>query len=216
MNVKDKKIFKSDISFTDSAIYTKDLFPYYGIIGFCGKQGSGKSYSALTLISRLNEMYNVRVISNIDIGIEHLKYNGIDSLFNYNYMADDTDGAIVFIDEMSDEFNNVKYKDFNTDWFLIINMLRKRHMLIIGTCPVFNRIQKAFREQFDFFVDCDNFILPLINRRLQINDIYIQRSVSMFDDSMFNFDFCKRQYLIHKKSIYNLYNSLELVDRKEN
>lgn len=214
MNIKDKKIFKNDISLVGSATYHSDIFPFYGLIAFCGKQGSGKSYSALTLIKYLHDNYNVDIISNIDIQLPHIKYDGIDSLLSYDYLSADSDGAVCFIDEMSDEFNNVKYKEFNADWFLVINMLRKRHIVIIGTCPVFNRINKAFREQFDFFIDCNNFLIPFINKRLQVNDIYNQRSVSMFDDSIFNYDHCKRQFIIHKVETYNLYNSLEIVERK--
>lgn len=204
------KLFNNNIWIKDNGKIENPPFPYHGIIGFCGKQGSGKSYSAVKLTKELASMYNIAVISNMNISVEDFyTFTNIEDVFS---LPDCYDGAIVLIDEITNVFNNLDYKDFDKRWFDIINMLRKRHILLIGTCPVFNRINKAFREQFDYFVDCAN--IHFFKWTFQNNDVYMSRSVSFFDETQFPFEFSQKNFFWHKKEIYNSYNTLELI-RKE-
>ena len=71
---------------------------------------------------------------------------------------------VLYIDEITSEFNSLDSKEFNTDWFTIINMMRKRNILIVGTCPLFTRLSKAFREQFDSWFICTKGLLGLCVR----------------------------------------------------
>lgn len=207
------ELFKNDLWIRDNGKIKNLPFPYHGIIGYCGKQGSGKTYSAVKLTYELYINYNVCIISNMnfDEDLEHIyKYTSIEDCFDIPLKYD---GGIILIDEITNVFNNLDYKTFDSRWFDVINMLRKRHILLIGTCPVFNRINKAFREQFDYFIDCSN--THLFKWTLQNNEIYKSRSVSFFDENNFPFEFLQKNYFWHKKNIYELYDTFELI-RKEN
>lgn len=205
------ELFKSNYLIKDNGKINPPAFPYYGIIGFCGKQGSGKTYSAVKLTKDLYDKYNILVISNLEIDVLNFDFFvSLEQLF----MLDLTqyDGAVLLIDEITNVFNNLDYKSFDTRWFDIINMLRKRHILLLGTCPVFNRINKAFREQFDYFIDCSNVGVYKWTR--QKNEVYKSISVSFFDENQFPFEFYQKWNFWHKKVIYDMFDTFKLI-RKE-
>lgn len=204
-------IFRNNFLPLHNGKINEPKFPHYGIIGYCGKQGSGKSYSAVKLVEDLLNAYdNICVVSNIPISCDYFyKFTNMKSLIN---LSANFDGCICLFDEITNLFNNLDYKNFDTRWFDLINMLRKRHILLIGTCPVFNRINKAFREQFDYFVDCKNVTFG--KWKFQVNEIYKSTSISFFDENQFPFEFYKINRFWHKDDIYKMYNSFEIV-RKE-
>lgn len=204
-------LYKNNYWIKDNGKINPPAFPYYGIIGFCGKQGSGKTYSAVKLTKELYDNYNILVMSNLEIDVPNFEmFKDLEQLFSLDLSQ--YDGAVLLIDEITNVFNNLDYKSFDTRWFDIINMLRKRHILLLGTCPVFNRINKAFREQFDAFIDCSN--VGFFKWTRQRNEVYKSISVSFFDENQFPFEFQKNWCFWHKKEIYEIYDTMKLI-RKE-
>lgn len=204
-------LYKNNYWIKDNGKVNPPAFPYFGIIGFCGKQGSGKTYSAVKLTKDLYDKYNILVISNLEIDVVNFDiFVSLEQLFKLDLTK--YDGAVLLIDEITNVFNNLDYKSFDTRWFDIINMLRKRHILLLGTCPVFNRINKAFREQFDYFVDCSN--VGFCGWTRQKNEVYKSISVSFFDENQFPFEFYQNWCFWHKKEIYNIFDTYKLI-RKE-
>lgn len=138
-----------------------DQFNSFGVILFCGLQGSGKSLSAFDLIYNvIQKKPDVIIISNVNIGFhDYIPYKGIDTVLNTD---NGTKGIILFLDEIANQFPSAMSKEISSDWFTITNMLRKRRMLIIGTTPVFSRISKPFREQFEYVCLCNQRFKGLI------------------------------------------------------
>ena len=138
-----------------------DMFNSFGVLLFCGLQGSGKSLSAFDLIYNVcQKKPDVVIISNVEISFhDYIKYEGIETVLNTD---NGTKGIILFLDEIANQFPSAMSKDISSDWFTITNMLRKRRMLIIGTTPVFSRISKPFREQFEYVCLCSQKLGGLI------------------------------------------------------
>lgn len=202
------ELYRNNYLIKDNGKINPPAFPYYGIIGFCGKQGSGKTYSAVKLTKDLYDKYNILVISNLEIDVINFDiFVSLEQLFKLD--LSEYDGAVLLIDEITNVFNNLDYKSFDTRWFDIINMLRKRHILLLGTCPVFNRINKAFREQFDYFIDCNNVVFYKWTR--QRNEVYKSISVSFFDENQFPFEFYQDWCFWHKKEIYDIFDTFKLI-----
>lgn len=130
-----------------------EQFMSFGTIIFCGLQGSGKSLSAFQLIRQIcDNKPNVKIISNVGISFhDYIQYEGIDTVLNTN---NGTKGIILFLDEIGNQFPSAMSKEISADWFTITNMQRKRRLLIIGTTPVFSRLAKPFREQFEYACLC--------------------------------------------------------------
>lgn len=109
-----------------------DEFPFHGFLCFSGEQGSGKSLTAFRFIDAIKDVYpDCVIVSNVNIPhFDYIPYKGLDTLLNCD---NGEKGIIFFCDEISNEFCNLS--DISPEWFTIINMQRKRHLLIIGTCP---------------------------------------------------------------------------------
>lgn len=142
-----------------------EQFSSFGILLFCGLQGSGKSLSAFDLIYDIcNKKPDVKIISNVEIGFHpYIQYEGVKTILQTD---NGTKGIILFLDEIANQFPSALSKDMSTDWLLVTNMMRKRRLLIIGTTPVFSRLAKPFREQFEYVCVCQQKFGGLIQENL--------------------------------------------------
>lgn len=138
-------------------------FSSFGILLFCGLQGSGKSLSAFDLIYKVvSKKPDVKIISNVPISFhDYIPYQGIDTILRTD---NGTKGVILFLDEIANQFPSALSKDMSTDWLTVTNMMRKRRLLIIGTTPVFSRLAKPFREQFEYVILCSQKFGGLIQQ----------------------------------------------------
>lgn len=133
-----------------------ERFNLHGILLFCGLQGSGKSLSAFRLINTICELKDdIAIISNVGLSFHNVyPYNGIQTVFDVTENQGDR-GTILFLDEIANQFPSTISKEISDDWLTITNMMRKRRLLIIGTTPVFSRLVKPFREQFEYVCVCE-------------------------------------------------------------
>ena len=193
-------------------------FTTNGILCFSGRQGNGKTLTAVKYIKEILKDYpRCIVVSNIDIkGVNVIRYTGLADLLKID---NGDNGIILFFDEISNQFNSVTSKDINPEWFTIINMQRKRHMHIIGTCPILSRVGKAFREQFDVICLCDQWLGGFI----QFNHYYINNCFALQDgeDIKNGLKHYKIQFYFIDPKHFGNYDTFEVVkvvneDKKKN
>lgn len=191
-------------------------FPVNGILVFSGRQGSGKSLTAIQYIKNLLAKWpGAVVVSNAHInGIDYIPYTGLSDLLEVD---NGEKGIILFFDEISNQFNSVQSKDISPEWFTILNMQRKRHMHIIGTCPILTRVGKAFREQFDIICICSQHI----NGYIQLNEYYVNNCFALQDgeDIQNGLKHYKWQFFFIHPDMFKNYDTFEVVkvvkDNKE-
>lgn len=183
-------------------------FTTNGILVFSGRQGNGKTLTACKYIKAILKDYpKCIVVSNIDInGVDVIRYTGLADLLKID---NGDNGIILFFDEISNQFNSVTSKDIDPEWFTIINMQRKRHLHIIGTCPILSRIGKAFREQFDVICLCQQYLYGTI----QFNHYYINNCFALQDgeDIANGLKHYKRQFYFIDPSDFGNYDTFEVV-----
>lgn len=183
-------------------------FTTNGILVFSGRQGNGKTLTACRYIKSILKDYpKCIVVSNIDInGVNVIRYTGLADLLKI-YNGDN--GIILFFDEISNQFNSVTSKDIDPEWFTIINMQRKRHLHIIGTCPILSRIGKAFREQFDVICLCQQYL----HGTIQFNHYYINNCFALQDgeDIQNGLKHYKRQFYFIDPQDFKNYDTFEVV-----
>lgn len=161
----------------------KDFFIPHGTQIFVGKQGSGKTISAVRQIYLLKERYpKCVIVSNIDLKhLQALKFKNEKELLYIlermnkakHYIQFDTmeelelvlvkvnnafEGVIYIIDEIHTYFNSLESKNIPMYIFTEISQQRKQRKLIIGTSQLFLRMAKPLREQCDNVIVCRTFL----------------------------------------------------------
>ncbi len=156
----------------------KQFFWPTGTQVYCGRQGSGKTISAVKhLIDLKNQYPRAVVVSNLKLGFmapvkfdskEELKHRlaMIDTEHQYVIYSNMAQlqialvgvnngyrGVIYIVDEIHTYFNALDSKNIPMFVFTEISQQRKQRKLIIGTSQLFLRMAKPFREQ------CDNLIM---------------------------------------------------------
>lgn len=137
----------------------KEFFKYTGTQVYIGKQGSGKTYSAVRDVKRLLDMYPKAIL------VTNLKLNGItNKIYDFKTVEQLSKllvsinngkyGVIYLIDEIHTYFNALQSKNIPMYVFTEISQQRKQRKLIIGTSQLFLRMAKPLREQADNIILC--------------------------------------------------------------
>lgn len=208
---------------SEDALNNPDRFNQHGILLFCGLQGSGKSLSAFRLINSLCELKpDLAIISNVGLSFhEVVPYNGIQTVFDVSENQGDR-GTILFLDEIANQFPSTISKEISDDWFTITNMMRKRRLLVIGTTPVFSRLVKPFREQFEYVCVCEQKFGGLVQSNLWYR-CNVETTILGDSDqeNTHNMQIAKHQFFLITKEDVNRYDTNEIVrvvkskDRRE-
>lgn len=213
MRKKDLKGEVNLLSFPKHRLLLRELnkgkFPYHGVYCFCGKQGSGKTLSAVRMISNIFLDYNdVYLVTNVDINtniLNHIKDENIikferyyQLFFNYNKPT------IFLIDEAHILFNSLESKNADVNMFQVISQNRKRQRIFVLTSQVFSRLQLVMREQINTIVDCHTY-LNFLTHCVVYHDFEKQR-----DELVGKKEFgC---FYTHKKMHYDMYNTYQVID----
>lgn len=193
-----------------------DFFYPFGITVFCGKQGSGKSMSAIHYMQDLARRFPKCIfVSNTPYADD---FSWLDPKRFHQYFGDKSFttykngeyGIVFFLDEIHLEFNSLESKKMSLQMFVQISQQRKQRIHIVGTAQVFTRLSKAFREQCDQIILCNNVLgLDILN----INSVCDGDSIKDRPDGTMSVTVRKKYYLIHGPALYGAYNSFNVVDR---
>jgi len=136
----------------------KEFFRPNGTQVFCGKQGSGKTISAVRAVLKLKRRYpKAIVVTNLQLNVKfkYLQFQTMDELADLLVSVNnDKYGVIYLIDEIHTYFNSLDSKNIPMFVFTEISQQRKQRKCIIGTSQLFMRLAKPFREQCDNIVIC--------------------------------------------------------------
>lgn len=187
-----------------------DFFLPVGTMIFSGKQGSGKTLTAVKYVKYLKELYPKSIIvSNVEIkGIDVIEYKGIQSLTDIN---NDDKGVIYLIDEIHLEWNSLESKSIPIEVFTEISQQRKQRKHIIGTSQLFTRVAKPFREQVERVVMCRNYF-----DILQYNEVTDGESIKEDLNGNLKYRVLKRQLFFHSIDDYDSYDTFKKIKRYKN
>jgi hypothetical protein len=127
-------------------------FNEYGLTIFCGRQGAGKTMAMVEYLERARVKYPDAII------ITNFGYKGQDrAMFSWRDLVEvrnGVNGVIFAIDEIQNEYDSTKWKDFPEQLLSQITMQRKQRIKIVATSQVFTRVVKQLREQCFEVVEC--------------------------------------------------------------
>lgn len=188
----------------------KKKFPYHGVYCFCGKQGSGKTLSAVRLISNIYLDYkDVYLVTNVNINtdlLNHIPSENIIPFTRYYQLFFNYNKPVIFlIDEAHILFNSLESKNADVNMFQVISQNRKRQRVFILTSQVFSRLQLVMREQINTIVDCHTY-LNYITHCVVYHDFEKQR-----DELVGKKEFgC---FYTHKRKLhYEMYDTYQVID----
>ena len=187
-------------------------FPYAGMWIFSGQQGSGKTLLMMHLLKEIHEQYpDAWIVSNISIyGIPTIPYTGIDDFEKYK---NGIDGVIFVIDEIHILFNALESAKMPLSTMQVWAQNRKNRRLILGTSQRFNRVAKGVREQTTWNYECRRPILTVIySYRVMDGANYDDNGKYIVEDED---DRPRLHFYVPKVSVMRMYNTLEVVVRKE-
>ena len=183
-------------------------FPFEGIWAFSGSQGSGKTLLLMHLLREMYEAYpDIIIVSNISIfGLPCIPYTGIEDFDKYN---NGSKGIVYVIDEIDKLYNSLESKDLPISTMQVWSQNRKNRRVILGTSQRFTRCHKGLREQARWNYHCSRPLFNLIySYRVFDGDEYD-------DKGNYNGEEPKRRFYIPSVKCMRMYNTLEVVKRKE-
>ncbi len=101
-----------------------------------------------------------------DVELTNEETGEIETITNYYKIINH--GVIFGFDEIHMTLNSDKWKDRPDDLLYYISQQRKMHKQIVASSQVFTRIDKILREQTNYVVECNSFLLG----RLVVNRFY--------------------------------------------
>ena len=125
--------------------YKKDKKPHlYGIYGFFGLPGQGKTMGMSWELSNLRKKYgdDIYIFTNYGFKQEDESFN------NWRMLLKEYDKPAIFAwDEVQNEFNSRDFKKFPTELLTLLTQNRKGNgKRIYYTAQRWNRVDKVFRE----------------------------------------------------------------------
>lgn len=134
----------------------------FGVYCYCGKQGSGKTYSAVEFL--INNS-SIPIYSNVHLkNINYTYFTGFDQLLQ---LRDKTDCIIVF-DEIFTALT--KSSRINSDVLDFLSQMRKRRIIFITTAQEWLEINITLRRYCRYQIECN--MISFLNLGILIKHCY--------------------------------------------
>lgn len=199
---------------------------------YVGRQGSGKTISAVRHLIELKQLYpKLLIVSNLNLSFidavsfrsrselrDKLKYE-FNREKNYVLFTDIDElgialtqcnnghqGVVYVIDEIHTYFNALESKNIPPYIFTEISQQRKQRKLIIGTSQLFMRMAKPFREQCDNLIICRTFFGFFTTQKA-----YDGMTLTQDYDGRMSGDLKKRGYFFHNRFLRQAFDTYQKV-----
>lgn len=184
----------------------------FGLFCYCGKQGKGKTYSAIKFCIDRKVKEDYKIITNVksfNVFEDTLYIPNILDIISYCKEHED-EKKIIFFDEIFTILE--KNTKINKDILSFISQLRKRKIIFITTAQEWSEINITFRRYCRYQIDCNMFSIPLLHTAFLFNSINDGDQIRWDNDSQefiaprisANFSKCN-------KSIIDAYDTFETI-----
>lgn len=145
----------------------------FGVYCYCGKQGSGKTYSAVEFILNNKKMPIYSNVGSIK-GVDYTYFSGFDELLK---LRDKTD-CIIFYDEIFTALT--KTSRINTEVLDFLSQMRKRRIIFITTAQEWLEINITLRRYCRYQIDCK--MMNILGLGLLIKSMYDAEQLKWSND----------------------------------
>lgn len=146
----------------------------FGLYCYVGKQGKGKTYSAIKFLMNYKKN-GYRIITNVksfNVFSDTIYLDNIYDIIRFckeNIKDNKEDKYIIFFDEIFTILE--KNTRLNKEILSFLSQLRKRSIILITTAQEWAEINITFRRYCRYQIDCNMFALPFFKTALIFNSI---------------------------------------------
>lgn len=152
--IKGFKIWRVLGRYRLDCIENKNKKPF-GFAMFVGKQGSGKTYSAVQYALDICNKHGALLVSNTPLNVPaNINYIHIKDISQLYYLPS-APCYVYLLDEIQTLFD---IHNFDQSFYTVFCQLRKRNIKIISTCQVFARCALPLREQVQELYGCHTYL----------------------------------------------------------
>ena len=184
-----------------------EIFPFYGIHFYCGRQGSGKTYSMTHELEQIRKKYpKCKIYTNYGYKYQNLPIYNISMLKDEKYY-NGVDGVVFAIDEIQNLYQSSNINNVPPEILGVVTQLRKQKVYIICTSQVFTRVSKPLREQAFYITECKTLFHSLTVCKKYNADEYLLDIDRVEKKSLP----IKKYSIVHNDELRNLYDTYLLI-----
>lgn len=187
----------------------------YGIYGFFGLPGKGKSMAMTYELERLRSKYGDKIYICTNYFYEGQDFH----LDSWKMLLKEYDKPlIVAFDEIQNEFSSRNYKDFPTELIYILTQQRKGNGIrIYYTAQRYARVDKIWRELTSYAYECTTIFSRYTKAKgyfwedyeMLQNEVDVSKKMKIKPQKRFSF--VQSDYL---RTRYNSYKMIETAKKK--
>lgn len=146
----------------------------FGVYCYCGKQGSGKTYSVVEFLKNQNS--DIKIYSNISTlkGINYQYFTGFDNLLKLRNEHD----CIIVYDEIFTALT--KSSKMSTEVLDFLSQMRKRRIIFLTTAQEWLEINITLRRYCRYQVECK--MLNILGLGILIKSMYDAEQLKWSND----------------------------------
>lgn len=152
----------------------KKLDNKFGLFCYTGKQGKGKTYSAVNFCIKQKLLNDYIILTNVKSFVptfqDTIYFESIQQIIDYCTSFKDNDkNVLIFFDEIFTVLE--KGGNLSREVLSFISQLRKRKIIFVTTAQEWSEIQITFRRYVRFQISCNMISLPFSKMAVIINQI---------------------------------------------
>lgn len=151
----------------------KKLDNKFGLFCYTGKQGKGKTYSAIKFITNQKLKYGYTILTNVksfNKFQDTLYFEKIDDIIDYCVGFKENDkNILIFFDEIFTILE--KQTKINKKILSFLSQLRKRKIIFVTTAQEWSEINITFRRYVRYQISCNMISLPFSKTAIIFNSI---------------------------------------------
>lgn len=184
-----------------------EMFPFYGMHFYVGRQGSGKTYSMTCEIEQIRKKYpKCKIYTNYGYKWQTMPIYNISMLTNEKYYNGEN-GVVFAIDEIQNLFQASNINNVPVEILGVVTQLRKQKVYIICTSQVFTRVSKPLREQAFYITECKTLLHSLTICKKYNADEYLLDLDRVEKKSLP----IKKYSIVHSDKLRNAYDTYMLI-----
>ncbi len=167
-------VFNKKIYIDFKSFFCKGFKKYdnaFGLFAYTGKQGKGKTYSAINFAISQKQKFNYTIITNIKsfrVFNDTVYFDNIFDIIDYCTSFKDNDkNVLILFDEIFTVLE--KNQKMAGEILSFISQLRKRKIIFITTAQEWSEINITFRRYVRYQISCNMISLPFFKTAVLIN-----------------------------------------------